>query len=298
MTQPTPLIIEAALNGGTPRSRNANVPRTPPEIAADGLRCIEAGAAIVHNHNDEPVIGGSGVHRPEPYIEAWREILAAQPGALLYPTMAGGGPHTSIEERYGHVPALAEAGVLRLGLVDPGSVDLGPLDSEGRPAGNGLYQNTFADAAHMFRTCDEHRLAPSISIFEPGFLRVALAYQRAGRMPAGALIKLYFGGENANFGLPPVQASLDAYLAMLDGSGLPWSVAVLGGDVVRCGLAKLALERGGHVRVGLEDYAGPGQPTNVELVSALAQLARECGRVPATPEDAAGILGVPGEVSV
>src|SRR6185312_12568030 len=87
VTQPTPVIIEAALNGGTPRSRNANVPRTPPEIAADGIRCIGAGAAIVHNHNDEPVVGGaSGVHRAEPYIEAWREILAACPGALLYPT--------------------------------------------------------------------------------------------------------------------------------------------------------------------------------------------------------------------
>ena len=294
MIQPKPVIIEAALNGGTPRSRNANVPRTPPEIAADGLRCLEAGAAIVHNHNDEPVVGGAtGVHRPEPYIEAWREILAARSDALLYPTMAGGGPHTNIEERYGHIPALAEAGILRLGLVDPGSVDLGPLNSEGLPAGNGLYQNTFADAAHMFRTCEEYRLAPSVSIFEPGFLRVALAYQRAARMPAGALIKLYFGGENANFGLPATQASLDAYLAMLDGSGLPWSVAVLGGDVIRCGMAKLALERGGHVRVGLEDYAGPGEPTNVELVSTLVRLARECGRTPATPAEAAAILGVP-----
>src|SRR5215467_5583883 len=35
-------------------------------------------------------------------------------------------------------------------------------------------------------------------------------------------------------------------------SGLPWSAAVLGGDVVGCGLAELAIRRGGHVRVGLE----------------------------------------------
>jgi 3-keto-5-aminohexanoate cleavage enzyme len=30
-------------------------------------------------------------------------------------------------------------------------------------------------------------------------------------------------------------------------------VAVLGGDVVACGLAEQAIRRGGHVRVGLED---------------------------------------------
>ncbi len=49
----TPLIIEAAINGGTPKERNPNVPRTPAEIAEDGLRCLEAGASIIHNHNDE-----------------------------------------------------------------------------------------------------------------------------------------------------------------------------------------------------------------------------------------------------
>jgi 3-keto-5-aminohexanoate cleavage enzyme len=291
---PTPLIIEAALNGATPKSRNPRVPRTPAEIAADGLACVEAGAAIVHNHNDEPVVGGAnGIHRPEPYIEAWRAILAERPDALLYPTMAGGGAHTSIEERYAHISALAEAGVLRVGLVDPGSVNLGPLDAERLPSGSALYQNTMADARHMFATCERFNLAPSVSIFEPGFLRVALAYHRAGQMPPGALIKLYFGGPNANFGLPPTGTSLDAYLSMLDGTGLPWSVAVLGGDVVECGLARLAIERGGHVRVGLEDYSGARKPSNVELVVELARLAQAAGREVASCAQAATILGVP-----
>ncbi|MGI8926476.1 MAG: 3-keto-5-aminohexanoate cleavage protein [Tepidiformaceae bacterium] len=289
------VIIEAAVNGGTPRRANANVPRTPAEIAADGLRCLQAGAAIVHNHNDEPVVGGaSGIHSPQPYIEAWRDILRERPDALLYPTMASGGPHTSITERYAHIPALAGAGLLRLGLVDPGSVNVGPLDPEGLPAAiDATYINTFADARHMFATCRDLGLGPSISIFEPGFLRAALAFWRAGHMPPGALVKLYFGGERANFGLPPTLPGLEAYLAMLQGTGLPWSVALLGGDVVGSGLAQLALERGGHVRVGLEDYAGPRQPSNVELVQEVAALASKLGRPLATCLEAAAILGLP-----
>ena len=286
------VIIEAAINGGTPKSRNPNVPRTPAEVAAEGLRCLAAGASIVHNHNDEPVVGGaSRVHDPQPYIEAWRAILAERPDALLYPTMASGGPGTNIQQRYAHIPALHAAGVTRLGLVDAGSVNVGANDERGLPMGGATYVNTFDDARHMMLTCHELNLSPSVSIFEPGFLRVALAYHSAGLMPPGALIKFYFGA--ANWGLPPTPASLDAYIAMLEGTGLSWSVAVLGGDLLSLPLAEYALERGGHIRVGLEDYGGTGAPGNVELVERAAALCARKGRPVATPTEAAAILGVP-----
>ena len=288
----TPVIIEAAINGGTPKSRNPNVPRTPSEVAAEGIRCFAKGAGIVHNHNDEPVIGGkNGVHRPEPYIEAWRAILAEVPGALMYPTMASGGAHTSIEERYAHIPALAEAAVTRIGLIDPGSVNLGPNGTDGLPTGQSIYVNTFADARHMFDTCNAHGLAASVSIFEPGFLRVALAYHRAGQMPRGSLIKLYFGA--SNWGLPPTPASLDAYLDMLEGTGLPWSVANLGGDLLKTPLAEYALEQGGHIRVGLEDYNGPDTPPNIELLERAVEVCQRKGRDPVAPSEAGRLLGVP-----
>ena len=289
-----PVIIEVAPNGATPPRRNPNVPRTPAEIATDGLLCLAAGAAIVHNHNDEPVIGNAATHDPAPYLEAWRPILTERPDALLYPTMPGGGPHTTIERRYAHIPALAEAGVLRIGLVDPVPVNVGGRDRERLPSAiDSTYLNTLRDARYTIDACREHALGPSIAIFEPSFLRVALAYHAAGALPPGSLVKLYFGGERSLFGLPPTAASLDAYLEMLAGSGLPWSVAVLGGDVVDSGLATLALERGGHVRVGLEGYAGPRQPTNVELLEALLPVITAAGKRPATPDEAATILGLP-----
>ena len=70
-------------------------------------------------------------------------------------------------------------------------------------------------------------------------------------------------------------------------------MAVIGGDVVRSGIAKLALERDGHLRVGLEDYAGPRQPRNVELVREAVDLARAAGRPVAGCADAAAILQLP-----
>ena len=185
---------------------------------------------------------------------------------------------------------------MRLSLCDPGSVNLGGLGPDGLPASGIVYANSFDDVAHQFGLCDRYGLGPSIAIYEPGFLRCVLAWWRAGRLPAGAMVKFYFGGDDgflSGFGFQPTRTALDAYLELLDGCDVPWAVAVLGGDVHESGIARVALERGGHVRVGLEDYAGAHQPTNDELVHDVVALAEDVGRPVATPDEAAKILGLP-----
>jgi uncharacterized protein (DUF849 family) len=293
------VIIEAAINGVTSKARNPHAPLSPDEIAKDALECLEHGAAIVHNHTDRPADPPEALAQRQ--LEGWRPVLATRPDAILYPTVGLGGTG---EERFGHVPRLAEAGCLRMSVVDPGSVNLGATGKDGIPGGgfDFVYANDYATIRHAVDLCARLRLGPSIAIFEPGFLRTALAYHRAGRLPAGAFVKLYFGGEfdylagapgGASFGLPPTARALDAYLELLAGSGLAWAVAVIGGDVVECGLARLALERGGHLRVGLEDYAGPRTPRNAELVDEAVAAARAVGREVATCIEAAELLELP-----
>jgi 3-keto-5-aminohexanoate cleavage enzyme len=61
--------------------------------------------------------------------------------------------------------------------------------------------------------------------------------------------------------------------------------------VVASGIAALAIEKGGHVRVGLEDhYAPPRLARNADLVAEIAALCRSARRPPATVEDAPKIL--------
>ncbi len=285
-----PLIIEAALNGATPRSVNSHVPRTTDEIVASACACIDAGASIIHHHTDDGLLQGR--HAAAPYREAWERIRALHRHVVLYPTMGGGGSHTTIRDRYAHIEELASAGVLDLAVIDPGSVSLGALDDDGLPLAIDLvYQNTFADVRYMADACRTRGLGAHVSIFEPGFLRVALAYRAVGRFPQPVKLQLYFGGPRVPFGLPPTTTSLEAYLAMLEGCDWPWMVGVIGGDVSTT-LAALAIERGGHVRVGLEDYAGPRQPRNEELVAEIAAMARRAGRRVATPAEAAAFLGL------
>ena len=290
------MIIEVALNGGKTREAQPHVPLTPGEVARDGIACLDAGATIVHNHTGDPVVGGSGAHDPAPYEEAWRAILAERPNAILYPTAAGGGAHTNVEERYGHVHALAATGVLGMGLVDPGTRNVGGLDANGLPrAVNLTYQNTFADARYMFDACRDLGVGVSISIFEPGFLRVVLAYHRAGGAAAWrdgqALLRLRrVLVRAAADGPEPRGLPRNASRA----TDLPWLVSAHGGgDVVGCGLARAAFERGGHVQVGLEPFGGPRAPTNVELIEEAVTVASEVGRPIASADATAAILGLP-----
>ena len=80
------------------------------------------------------------------------------------------------------------------------------------------------------------------------------------------------------------------YLAMLEGSSLQWSVGLFGDSLLDSPVARYAVEKGGHLRVGIEDIASVTDATNVETVEAAVALATEVGRPIATPTQARAIL--------
>ncbi len=295
MSGETPVIIEAAINGGSSKRRNPNVPREPSEIIEDTYRCLDAGASIIHAHNSDYQLTGQAA--ADDYLAAWRVILRERPGTLWYPTLCGGG---DVHEVLEHIEIISHEVPLRIGVVDPGSTNLGRPDDDGLPIGV-VYHNSYADIRTSFGFCQQHKLGPSLAIYEPGFLQTALAYFRAGRLPEGAMLKLYFGGPygmfgkgpGVSFGLPPTENALAAYLDMIEGTGLPWSVSVWGGDLIETPIARLALERGGHLHVGLEEHSGERTPTNETLVREAAALAQNVGRPIATPSETATLLTLP-----
>lgn len=295
MMSDAPVIIEAAINGVRRKQQNPNVPRTPEEIITDSLACLDAGASIIHAHNK--ALRVTGPEAVEDYVAAWVPILEQRPDALWYPT---GMVSDSSEVRLAHHEALADLGLLKIAFVDPGSANTGWTDDDGLPSGP-VYVNDYAHIRAAFGQCERRGLAPSVAIYEPGWLNTTLVYHRAGRLPKGAMIKLYFGdtwglmarSEGVSFGLPPTEHALLAYLDMLEGTQLPWSVSVWGGDLLATPVARLALERGGHLHVGLEEFHVPGrQPTNVELIEEAVALCEEVGRPVADCAGAAAILGI------
>lgn len=293
MSNAAPVILEVALNGVTRREQNPAAPNSPEEVARDALACLDAGAAIIHTHNDTPTAPpDAGAER---YARAYRSVMAARPDALLYPTVGFG---EGIEARFGHHEPLAREGLIRAAALDTGSVNIGAIGGDGLPPDwDFVYTNSPADIRHMAGVCERLGLGPSVAVFEPGFLRVVIGMHDAGRLPRGTLVKLYFsaggylGAGEPIFGAPPIREALDLYLAMLGERPLPWAVAVLGGSLLETPVARLALERGGHLRVGLEDQ--PDAKSNLAEVEGARALCTKVGRPLATPAQTAAMLDLP-----
>lgn len=292
------VVIEAAINGASSKEANPNVPRRPDEIAADALACLDGGASIVHNHVDVVMVAGEVAAAR--YLEGWRPVLDARPDALLYPTVNVG---TTVEESYCHLEPLREACGLRLGLCDPGSVNFGVIDADGIPRGGFVYRNSHDDVVYQMELCRRLGLGPQMAIFEPGFLRSALAWWRAGALAPGAMFKLYFGGEygylggrghGVPFGLPPTSAALAAYLDLLGDCPVPWSAAVIGGDLTADpAFVRAVLDAGGHLHIGLEDHRAERTPTNAELVAEAVAIVEAAGMHPATVAETVELLALP-----
>ena len=163
----TPVIIEAALNGITPRSRNPRVPVLPAELASEAIACIDAGATIVHTHAHN--LGAPIEELVGTYAECYETVLAARPGTILYPTVGLG---STPALRNQHAAELATSGLIRQTFVDPGSVNLGGAGADGLPPTiDYVYTNSFLDIRYGFDLCARHGLGASIAVFEPVFLK-------------------------------------------------------------------------------------------------------------------------------
>jgi uncharacterized protein (DUF849 family) len=277
---------------------NPNVPVAADEIIVSAGACFDAGATIIHMHSDEPFLGKVAKHSSKPYFEVLAPIYEKYPQALVYPTLPAGGPHTDIAQRYSHYEELAKADLLRIAAIDPGTMNWQTIGKDGLPEANEvIYQNTCLDVRYVFDFCIEHSLGCTMSIFEPGFLGLVLRYEKGGRLPKGSMVKLEFSAGKLIFGLPPTKTSLEAYLGMLGGSVMPWMVTLRDGDMMS-GFGQTAMKMGGHIRVGIEDYGGPRQPRNEELVQEVVDFAREIGRPVAGFSETHEILGLPASRTV
>ena len=112
-------------------------------------------------------------------------------------------------------------------------------------------------------------------------------------LPRRILAELFLTEGGLIAGHPGTPRGLEALLDFLPRSiECHWAVACYGASNLE--LARIAIERGGHVAIGLGDYAYPelagGQPTNAEVVAEVAAMAKRAGRELATPADVRKLL--------
>ena len=158
---------------------------------------------------------------------------------------------------------------------DVGAYDIGSLNIVSFDAAHKARRLGYDLREHVRR----HPLLPEWvsrtgSAAVPQHLRARLHSHRAGYASTSGLLdeplllKFYFSDE---YGLPPRERSIEAYLDLLEGVRHEWFGCYIGGDALS--VVPLFVSMGGHVRVGLEDfdYAGPEPLSNASIVGRAAE---------------------------
>ncbi len=280
-----PVVIEVAIS---PLRRGVPA-QSVDTMVAEADACIRAGAGIVHHHHDMRLDESDAVGH---LTEMAQRIQEAHPGTLVYSDYLRG--RTAVEEN-AHLDPMARKGVLTMFAIDPGITSFAGFDTDGLPVHTYTDGLRFSECHQMVQFSKEVGIPISLGVFEPGHLRWILAYEQISGFSPATMIKLYFGGTRLvdqedtpgiNFGLPGTRAALDVYLSMMESSALPWTVSLFGDSILDSELARHALERGGHLRVGVEDAAGMSPLSNAEMVQAAAKLAEATGRTVVTGDEA------------
>ena len=294
----TPVILEVAINGSTTKKINPAAPETAAEIAAEMIKCLDAGATIVHAHSGKP--SDNVAEAAQAYIDAFTPVRKKHPHGIIYPTAnfdaAVYHKNRTVwppEIQSGHQRPLAEAGLANMILLDTGVVPLAVYDANGLIPEKGFWWYGFwpGDNKIVIDTCKALGCGASISVFEPGWMKNVVAMARAGTLPRGSKLNIYFADYGFAGMAPPIPEALQLYLHMIEGLDLKWSVGLIGHDIMETPLAQMALERGGSFRVGLEDW-GKG-PSNVEQMDRARELINKVGRPIVTGAEAIKYLDIP-----
>lgn len=295
----TPLIVESHINGLRSKEYNPNIPVGYDEIAAEALKCWEAGACGIHVHNSSMLLTGEAAYGD--YMKAMRPVMEKYPDLFWYSTNTASVGEDNGLSGIEHVELLALREGVSLCCIDCGSANLPLSAGDGRITGM-TYLVPFEVMNRQVDLCNRNHLGVVWGIYEPGYLRAALQYTKMGRSPKGSSIDLYFLGEYGSLamqpintcGVPPTLESLYFYLDLMEGCALPWFISIWGeGGRDTRPLIKRAIELGGHVKTGLELHFDPGRkPTNVELLKEVQDIAKEAGRPLARQDEVRRILGL------
>jgi len=289
-----PVIVTCALNGGVQgKEANAALPETADEIAQAAYDAYNAGAAAVHIHGRDPNNLADTTMNPEVMLEINSAVRDRCPDLIINNT-TGGGPTTTMEDRFDGLRVRPELASLNMGP------DMSRFVIRARPAdvGHGheglVYDDcipfTYGIIARLAGLMLEHDVKPELEIYQPGQFWVTQHLISEGLLKPPYFHQFVMGYQTSSY---PTLENLLALVRELPSSSV-FSVCGIGQFQLPMTTASILL--GGHVRVGLEDniYYSRGRKLagNGEAVERAVRIAGELNREVATPAQAREILGI------
>lgn len=299
------VIVTAALTGSAHYpSMSPYLPITPKQIIDEGIKSVEAGAAILHIHVRNPENG-----MPTPDIDVYKEVLTglkAKCNAVLC-ISTGGGMGMSTEQRAAPVVSFKpEMASLNFGSMNFSVFYMAERIKEWKypwerlslmASEDYIVPNSFKMLREFLSLFAASGTKPEIEIYDLGMINNLAFMINRGHVKPPVHLQFITGTLG---GVPcTVDSLITLYRAAKDALGennFTWST--IGAGRAQMPMCAVALAMGGHVRVGLEDnlYISKGQlaRSNAEQVEKIIRIMREFSQEPASPDEAREILGLKG----
>jgi len=293
MSKPKVIVTVAPTGGMASKQQNPNLPTTPEEIAADVIRCYNAGASVAALHARR---SSDQEATCDPAMYARMNALIREKCDIVLNNSTGGGVNGDMIHQLNNGLWEINFDERVKGMEAPGA-EMCTLDAQTICASFGgkeiLVPTTPKRTRQLATMMRERGIKPEWEVFslEDIVQDVARAIKEGLDEPP-YFINIVLGVNAFQGALPYTPKILQLMVDHLP-KDCVFNVSAIGNAQLPATTQSLLL--GGHVRVGLEDnlYYEQGQlATNIQLVERMVRIVRELGGEPATPAEARQIMGL------
>ncbi len=268
------LITVAPTGAETSKTDYPHLPTTLEELVSTAAECATAGAAMIHVHIRDHE------HRPTLDLARLKETVAAlrESTDLVVQLSTGGSVHDPLEDR------------LRVLDADPDSCSLTMGTTN---FGDDVFLNPWPFVCELYQLSQDRGIVPEFELFDLGQVHALRRLLDRYGPPAGGRVHcdLVMGVPG---GMDGTADALVAAASALPEATTSWSATGIGRSSLT--VALVALAKGAHLRVGMEDTLtlsrGVPVESNRQLVERVVALGALAQRTPMTPPECRALLGL------
>jgi uncharacterized protein (DUF849 family) len=286
MSLEDPVVITCAISGAIAnREQCPAIPYTPQEYAAEARRIVDEGGVHIHIHARTP--DGAPSYEVEDF-RAVRDAIRAEVGDAAIINFSTGTVGVPVDKRVAYLEACRpEVAALNMGSMNYAKYSRSRKDFVFKF----VFTNPFEEIIELLEAMRRLGIKPEHECFDVGHVGSLAPLVDMGLLEAPLHADFVMGVVG---GVPATARNLSAMADNLPDGDHHWGVIGIGRDQWRMVAAALTL--GGSIRVGLEDnfYLPDGEMarSNGDLIAKARQLTQDCGRRPATVEEARRMLGI------
>jgi 3-keto-5-aminohexanoate cleavage enzyme len=286
MSLDDPVVITCSISGAIAnREQCPAIPYTPPEYAAEARRIVDEGGVHIHIHARAP--DGTPSYEAEDFA-AIRDAIHGEVGEAAIINFSTGTVGVPVEKRIAYLEACRpDVAALNMGSLNYAKYSAARKDFVFKF----VFINPFEEIIELLEAMRRLQIKPEHECFDLGHVGSLAPLVDMGLLEAPLHADFVMGVVG---GVPATARNLAAMADNLPEGRHHWGVIGIGRG--QWTMVAAALTLGGSIRVGLEDnfYLPDGRMarSNGELIAKARQLTEDCGRRPATVEEARALLGI------